>query len=90
MLWDSSDTPVEYRGAQKRLNRTGNLGSVLEDWKRLQGLGLTNKYLESRSLSDFNIYMYTTPIGDVRLLKKVHYQTKNLDNTTARRQFAQN
>ena len=38
-----SDTPVEYRGAQKRLNRTGNLGSVLEDWKRLQGLGLTNK-----------------------------------------------
>ena len=67
VLWETSDTPVKCRGAQKLLNRTGNLGSVSEDWKRLQGLGWTNKILESRSLSDFNISMYTTPIGDTRL-----------------------
>ena len=60
-----TDTPVEYRGAQKRLNRTASLGSAWEDWKRLQGLGLTNKYLESQCLSDFPVY--TTPIGDLRL-----------------------
>ena len=65
MAEDTSDTPVEYCWAQKRLNRTGNLESVWEDWKRLQTLGLTNKYLESRSLSDFTVY--TTPIGDLRL-----------------------
>ena len=65
MLSDTSDTPVECRGAQKLLNRTGNLGSVSEDWKRLQGLVLTNKYLESRSLFDFTVY--TTPTGDLRL-----------------------
>ena len=60
-----------------------------EDWKRLQGLGLTNKFLESRSLSDLNVYMYTT--AHWRYAPKiVHYQTKNLNSTTERQQFAQN